>query len=111
MNTPQRIGLLTLWIEVSVNKEEYEVADALQKEMNKIINGEEEYFATSPSNMVFVPPNTDNMKEKILDIIGEENYKKRFKWVNQWNTNQFELINIKLFHLRFILFNIGFEYS
>ena len=110
MNTPQRIALLTLWIEVSVNKEEYEVADALQKEMNKIINGEEEYFVSPPSNMVFVPPDTYHVKEKILDIIEKETPKRGFKWINLWKTDEFELLSIKLVNPRFVIFNLGFGY-
>ena len=52
MNTVQRVALLTLWIEVCINKEEYEVAAGLQKELDKIISGEEEYFVISPSDML-----------------------------------------------------------
>jgi hypothetical protein len=111
MNTPQRIAILTLWIEVSVSKEEYEVANALQKEMDKILNVDEEYFAYPPSTMTFVPPNTDNVKEKILDIIHKERPKKKFKWINQWSSGTFELINISFNDTRFVLFNFGFEYS
>lgn len=60
MTTPQRIALLTLWIEACLNKEEYEVANALQKEMDRIIKGEEEYVLIAPTNIFgvreFIPP-------------------------------------------------------
>jgi hypothetical protein len=115
MNTPQRVGLLTLWIEVSVSKEEYEVADVLQKELNKILNGEEEYFLTPPSNMTFIPTDTDNIKDKIWDVMGnsknKSNFKpeKKLKWVNLWGTGKFKLIDISF--NTFIIFNFGVEFS
>lgn len=113
MNTPQRVGLLTLWIEVSVSKEEYEVADVLQKELNKILDGEEEYFLTPPSNMSFIPTDTENIKDKIWEVMGkpktEPKPEKKLRWINLWGTGEFKLIDIS--SNTFIIFNMGIKFS
>ena len=52
MNTVERVALLTMWVEQAVEKEEFEVASGLQKELDRIIKGEEEYYAVAPSLMI-----------------------------------------------------------
>ena len=108
MNTLQRIGLLSLWIEVSIEKEEYEVAAGLQKELDRITNGEEEFYTISPSIMM------DIQKEEMERTIKEslENpqpTKKKLKFVNYWGSGNFELFRISCNDFKLIFFNLGFE--
>jgi hypothetical protein len=108
MNTLQRIGLLSLWIEVSIEKEEYEVAAGLQKELDRITNGEEEFYTISPSIMM------DIQKEEMERTIKEslENpqpTKKKLKFVNYWGSGNFELFRISFNDFKLIFFNLGFE--
>lgn len=108
MNTVQRVALLTLWIEVCINKEEYEVAAGLQKELDKIISGEEEYFVISPSDMLELE------KEEIERTINEnleksKISKKKIKFINNWGLKKFELFSLSLNNFRFVFFNFGVE--
>ena len=102
MNTVQRVALLTLWIEVCINKEEYEVAAGLQKELDKIISGEEEYFVISPSDMLELE------KEEIERTINEnleksKISKKKIKFINNWGLKKFELFSLSFNNFRFVL--------
>lgn len=108
MNTVQRVALLTLWIEVCINKEEYEVAAGLQKELDKIISGEEEYFVISPSDMLELE------KEEIERTINEnleksKISKKKIKFINNWGLKKFELFSLSFNNFRFVFFNFGVE--
>lgn len=110
LNTPHRIALLTVWIEVCVNKEEYEVADALQKELDKMLSGEEEYVLLPPS-VQFHAPSLDEIKNRIGNSISEKTPppKPRIQFVDLSNTGSFTVFNLTFgINFRFILFNIGF---
>lgn len=108
MNTLQRIGLLSLWIEVSIEKEEYEVAASLQKELDKITNGEEEFYAISPSNMIEIQQ--EEIERKIKESLESRRpIKKKLKFVNYWGSGGFELLQIRFGDFKFIFFNLGFE--
>lgn len=97
MNTVQRIGLLTFWIDLCIQKEEYEVAAGLQKEMDKIINGEEDFYLLPP--MVI---NEEEKKEVVL-------VKKKLKFVNYWGTGTYEFFRLSFRDFKFIIFNFGVE--
>jgi hypothetical protein len=109
MNTVQRVALLTLWIEVCINKEEYEVAAGLQKELDRVINGEEEYYIISPSDML------ELQKEEIEQTIMEnleansKTVKKRLRFINCWGSKSFELFSLSFNNFRFVVFNFGIE--
>lgn len=105
MNTVQRIALLTTWIEVSINKEEYEVAAGLKKELDKILNGEEEFRIISPSLEIKIQKEEE---KNIIDPLESEKKpeKKKLKFVNYWGSGQFDLIRIGFNN--FIIFNVGF---
>lgn len=110
MNTPQRIAILTLWIEVCVTKEEYEVASALQLELDKILTGEEEYVLLSPSTQFYAPA-LDEIKNRIGVSISEKTptHKPKIQFVNLSNTGSFTVFNLTFgINFRFIIFNIGF---
>ena len=108
MNTVQRVGLLSLWIEVSITKEEYEVAAGLQKELDKIISGEEEFYTMSPSVMVDIKE--EEMKKTIKESLGKPRpTKKKLKFVNYWGLGTFEIIRIGFGDFKFIFLNFGFE--
>ena len=107
MNTVQRIGLLSLWIEVCINKEEYEVAAGLQRELEKITNGDEEFYAVAPSNLID-PLNT--MKKVIIDSIQPEiKKKKKLKFVSYWGTGVFEVFRFCFGDFKFVFLNLGLE--
>jgi len=108
MNTVQRIALLTLWIEVCINKEEYEVAAGLQKELDRIVTGEEEYYLISPSDMLELE------REEIERTINEnleksKIIKKKIKFINNWKHKKFELFSLSFNDFRIVFFNFGFE--
>lgn len=110
MNTVQRIGMLSLWIEVSIEKEEYEVAASLQKELNRITNGEEEFYMISPSEIINIQ--REEMERKIKESLEEERpvkVKKKLKFVNYWKTGTLELLRIGFNDFRFVIFNFGLE--
>ena len=109
MNTPQRIAILTLWIEICVSKEEYEVASTLQIELDKILTGEEEYVILPPSAQ-FQPPSLDEMKNKIgTSIVDKTPHTPKIRFVNLSNTGSFTVFNLTFgINFRFILFNVGF---
>lgn len=108
MNTVQRVGLLSLWVEVSITKEEYEVAAGLQKELDKIISGEEEFYAISPSVMVDIKE--EEMKKTIKESLEKpQPTKKKLKFVNYWGLGTFEIIRIGFGDFKFIFLNFGFE--
>jgi hypothetical protein len=108
MNTIQRIGLLSLWIEVSIDKEEYEVAASLQKELNKITNGEEEFYNISPSVMITLQK--EEMERTIKESLEKpEPKKKKLKYINYWGTGTFEVFRLTFGDFKFVIFNIGLE--
>lgn len=108
MNTPQRIAILTLWIEICISKEEYEVANALQTELDKLLTGEEEYILLPPSAQ-FHPPSLDELKNRIGTSIVETPQKPKIRFVNLSNTGSFTVFNLTFgINFRFIIFNIGF---
>lgn len=108
MNTAQRIGLLSLWIEVSISKEEYEVAAGLQKELDKITTGEEEFQFIAPSLMIELQK--EEMEKTIINSFNqEEPKKKKLKFVNYWGSGTFELFRLTFGDFKFLFFNIGFE--
>lgn len=108
MNTLQRIGLLSLWIEVSIEREEYEVAAGLQKELNKITNGEEEFYTISPSTLMDIQ--REEMERTIKESLeNSQPIKKKLKFINYWGLGTFELFRISFGDFKFIFFNIGFE--
>lgn len=108
MNTIQRIGLLSLWIEVSIDKEEYEVAASLQKELNKITNGEEEFYNISPSAMITLQK--EEMERTIKESLEKpEPKKKKLKYINYWGTGTFEVFRLTFGDFKFVIFNIGLE--
>ena len=109
MNTPQRIAILTIWIEVCVSKEEYEVANALQMELDKVLTGEEEYILLPPSAQFHAPP-IDELKSRIgASIIEKTPPKPKVRFVNLSNTGSFTIFNLTFgINFRFIFFNIGF---
>jgi hypothetical protein len=113
LNTVQRVGLLTLWIELCVKKEEYEVAAGLQKEMDKIVNGDEQYFIIAPS--VMLDEEKEIMEKTITESLKDnfENKKKtkRLRFINYWGTNVFEFFRFSLNDFKLIIFNLGFEYK
>ena len=116
LNTVQRVALLTTWVEVCVAKEEYEVADALQKELDKITNGEEEYYLIAPAvqnNLLgpagFVAPSMDEIKNRIAISMAEKPKKKKLRWVNNWGTGSFTIFKLKFGDFKFIIFNVGVE--
>lgn len=118
MTTPQRIALLTMWIEACEKKEEYEVAAALQKEMDRIINGEEDYILIPPTTPLgtpnFMTPTTDEIKQRIVMSMEEgkpktKKKKLKLKWVNYWGSGKFILVRLSFGDFKFILFNIGIE--
>ena len=112
MTTPQRIALLTLWIESCEQKEEYEVAAALQKEMDKILNGEEDYVLIPPSTPLgtpnFMAPTTDEIKMRIATSM-EEPPKKKLKFVNYWGTGKFKVFSLTFGDFEFIFLNVGWK--
>lgn len=101
MNTLQRVSMLTVWIDLSIQREEYEVAAGLQKELDKILNGEEEFYVISPSDII-----RENLKKESLN---KKPVKKKLKFVNYWGSKTFELFRISFREFKFIIFNIGFE--
>ena len=108
MNTVQRIGLLSLWIELSIDREEYEVAAGLQKELDKIVGGEEQFYAMSPSSMM------ELKKEEMENVIKEsleksEPSKKKLKLINYWGTGKFEVFRLSFGDFKLVIFNIGLE--
>ena len=110
MNTVQRVALLSLWIETSITKEEYEVAAGLQKELDKITNGEEEFYVISPSTLI----NTqrEEMERTIkesLEKTSSVNVKKKLKFVNYWGSGTFEVFRLCFGNFKFVFFNLGFE--
>lgn len=110
MNTLQRIGILSLWIEVSIEKEEYEVAAGLQKELDKITNGEEEFYAISPSALINIQK--EEMERAIKESLEKTppvEHKKKLKFVNYWGSGTFEIFRFCFGDFKFILFNLGFE--
>ena len=110
MNTLQRIGILSLWIEVSIEKEEYEVAAGLQKELDKITNGEEEFYAISPSALINIQ--REEMERAIkesLEKVPPVEHKKKLKFVNYWGSGTFEIFRLCFGDFKFIFFNLGFE--
>ena len=108
MNTVQRIGLLSLWIEVSIDREEYEVAAGLQKELDKILNGQEDFQAIPPSLLREIQK--EEMEKTIIESLKqEEPKKKKLKFVNYWGSGSFELFRIGFGDFKLILFNLGFE--
>lgn len=108
MNTIQRIGLLSLWIEVSIEKEEYEVAASLQKEMDKIVSGEEEFHTISPSIMANIQK--EEMEMAIKESLEKpQPIKKKLKFVNYWGNGTFEIIRIGFGDFKFVFLNFGFE--
>lgn len=113
MSTPQRIALLTLWIEVCEQKEEYEVAAALQQEMNRITSGEEDYVLIPPVTPLgtpnFMVPTMEEMKRKVIISMEESSKKKKLNFVNLWGTGKFVVFNLTFGDFKFILFNIGVE--
>ena len=113
MSTPQRIALLTLWIEVCEQKEEYEVAAALQLEMNKITSGEEDYVLVPPVTPLgtpnFMAPTMDEMKRRIAVSMEEPPKKRKPSFVNLWGTGKFVVFNLTFGDFKLILFNIGIE--
>ena len=96
MNTVQRIAILTLWIEQSIQKEEYEITAALQKELDRIINGEEEFFEIAPS---------------ILNKTVEKPQKKGLKWVNYWKIKEFCLFDLSFKPFKFVFLNFGIKWA
>jgi len=118
LNTVQRIALLTMWIEVCLDKEEYEVAGALKKALDKILNGEEEYHLVAPASQNsligpagFNPPSMDDIKQRIAISIMEtpKEKKKKLKFVNYWGTGEFHVFKLSFGDFRLILFNLGLE--
>jgi len=108
LNTVQRVALLTVWIEVCIKKEEYEVAASLQKEMDKIINGEEEYYIISPSTMAEIQrEDIENTIKKTLESKPITVSKKRYRFVNNWGSKKFELFSLSFNDFRFVIFNFG----
>ena len=102
--------MLSLWIETSITKEEYEVAAGLQKELDKITNGEEEFYVISPSTLI----NTqrEEMEKTIkesLEKTSSVNVKKKLKFVNYWGSGTFEVFRLCFGNFKFIFFNLGFE--
>lgn len=96
MNTVERVALLTMWIEQSVNKEEFEVAASLQKELDKITSGQEEYHLIAPA---LIPP-TPKVTPQVTPQVSLINY---------WFTDRFEIFSIHLKPFRFVFLNLGFE--
>lgn len=112
LNTIQRVALLTLWIEVCVKKEEYEVAAGLQKEMDKIINGDEQYFSVAPSMLLNIEKETMEMTiTESLKNKFEDKKTKKLRFVNYWGTNTFEFFRFGLGNFKLIVFNLGIEYK
>lgn len=113
MVTPQRIALLTLWIEICENKEEYEVAAALQLELDKIVNGEEEYVLLPPVTPLGTPnfnvPSMDEMKRRVVLSMEEPPQKKKPTFVNLWGTGRFVIFNLTFGDFKLIFFNVGIE--
>lgn len=113
MTTPQRIALLTLWIEACEAKEEYEVAAALQKEMAKITNGEEDYVLIPPTTVLgspnFMTPSMDEMKRRVITSMEEQPKKKKPSFVNLWGSGKFIVFNLTFGDFKLILFNLGIE--
>lgn len=109
MNTVQRIGLLSLWIQVSIEREEYEVAAGLQKEIDKITNGEEEFYAISPSMIINIQK--EEMEKKLTESLDNTpvKIKKKLKFVNYWGSGTFELFRITFRDFKFVIFNLGLE--
>jgi len=110
MNTLQRIGMLSLWIEASIDREEYEVAAGLQKELDKITNGEEEFHVISPSALINIQK--EEMERTIKESLEKTphvGYKKRLKFVNYWGSGTFEFFRLCFGDFKFIFFNLGFE--
>jgi hypothetical protein len=109
MNTIQRVALLTLWIDVCINKEEYEVAAGLQKELDKIISGEEEYFVISPSDMLELQK--EEIEQTIVENleINSKTVKKKLRFISNWGSKGFELFSLSFNSFRIVFFNFGFE--
>lgn len=117
MTTPQRVGILTLWIEVSVSKEEYEVANALQLELNRIINGDEEFFYEPPLPITYTSTSYTHSPifndidvsygEPIKTLVTKE--KKKLKFTSHWGSGSFTLINLSFGDFKFIVLNFGLE--
>lgn len=108
MNTVQRIGILSLWIEVSIEREEYEVAAVLQKELDKITTGEEEFYVISPS---MINIQREEMERKIKESLEDKPVKivKKLKFVNYWKSGTLEVFRLGFNDFRFVIFNFGFE--
>ena len=102
LNTVQRVALLTMWIEVCVSKEEYEVANALQFELDKITSGREEYYLIAPAaqnnmlgNTGFNPPSMDEIKSRIvISMQKPTKKKKKLQWVNYWGLGSFHVFKL-----------------
>lgn len=113
MATPQRIALLTIWIETCEQKEEYEVAAALQAEMNKITNGEEDYVLIPPSTPLGSPnysvPTLDELKRRVINSMTEPVKKKKPTFVNLWGSGKFVVFKLTFGDFKLILFNLGIE--
>lgn len=103
MNTIQRVGLLTIWLEQSIEREEYEVAAALKKELDRIITGEEEFLVTAPS--------VTNMLEEEKRIEKESSENKKLRLVNYWRLKEFHFFNISFKPFKLIFLNLGFEWA
>ena len=113
MTTPQRVALLTLWIETCEQKEEYEVAAALQKEMDKITSGEEDYVLIPPTTVLGTPsfsaPTLNDMNQRIVVSMEEKPKKKKLSFVNLWGSGKFVVFNLTFGDFKLIFFNIGIE--
>lgn len=110
MNTLQRIAMLSLWIETSIDREEYEVAAGLQKELDKITNGEEEFYAISPSALINIQ--REEMERTIKESLEKTTpveIKKKLKFVNYWGSGTFEIFRLCFGDFKFMIFNFGFE--
>jgi hypothetical protein len=107
LNTVQRVALLTVWIEICIKKEEYEVAASLQKEMDKIINGEEEYYIVSPSTMVEIQ--REDIENTIKQTLESKptTVKKKYRFINNWGSKNFELFSLSFNSFRVMIFNFG----
>ena len=114
MTTPQRMALLTMWIEVCEKKEEYEIAAALQNEMNRIINGDEDYILIPPTTPLgvsnFTAPTSEEIKKRIVISMGSDVVKKKkLRFVNYWGTGTFCVFKLVFGDFKFIFFNLGLE--
>jgi len=105
MNTMKRMALLTLWIEKCIDKEEYEVAVALQRELDKITSGDEEFYVISPHEIITI------QQEEIENALIKIKEKKHLKFINKWGSNTFDVFRLSFKNFKFIILNFGIEYS